>query len=512
MEIMEYDKSKKETYDAAKNNRKRKVSSKVTLIVFFLLLFLSLYFISLYQLNLESYLNHQNNYDKQTGDIDDILRYGKDTKNENEEWMSDLLERSIKSMETCSELTKTSTNTEAILQRVTNATLLPENGIINDLSRSISSNYDQRCTLPPNKSCNETGWSVIFMAHESSGPRPNKMINYMKDLTKLKETREIILVWNGDNNQSPPHQLLQWDKDDTHPLRIFYHNFGNNLMNRWHPDLLPKMNALLYFDDDGPFLSHAAILAGFELWKRNSDVPIGSWGRNFRFKNQDTRMTNEMQRQIQTSTNMIQQGLQAKHHPSFIPICRSNGDLLEYNFNDFPQFGAHFFLPSGTFLHKNFLCFIFHPIFQRLRDFVTEHLTHPDDITIFSIIAQVTGKSPKALIRNIDPPVNNKHLISPLNSGEPGDQIFTINTNRRRLLWKKYQNWGEMRTEAINSISSYFGNIHPGSVGWCVGTPYFLNRSRVARGIPIKETCTSEHVKWEDVPWVNKDGLGYDQC
>ena len=68
----------------------------------------------------------------------------------------------------------------------------------------------------------------------------------MKDLTKLKETREIILVWNDDNNQSPPHQLLQWDKDDTHPLRIFYHNFGNNLMNRWHPDLLPKMVSRLF--------------------------------------------------------------------------------------------------------------------------------------------------------------------------------------------------------------------------------------------------------------------------
>ena len=39
-------------------------------------------------------------------------------------------------------------------------------------------------------------------------------------------------------------------------------------------------------------------------------------------------------------------------------------------------------LPSGTFLHRNFLCFIWHPAFEELRQWVVAHKTMPDDMTV----------------------------------------------------------------------------------------------------------------------------------
>jgi hypothetical protein len=50
---------------------------------------------------------------------------------------------------------------------------------------------------------------------------------------------------------------------------------GNNLLNRYHPSIQPQHEAIVYFDDDGPFHREIAMDVGFELWKFNSDVQIG---------------------------------------------------------------------------------------------------------------------------------------------------------------------------------------------------------------------------------------------
>lgn len=59
------------------------------------------------------------------------------------------------------------------------------------------------------------------------------------------------------------------------------HGLGNNLLNRYHPDIRPKNEAVLFYDDDGPFYTDTEIRTGFELWKRNSGRQIGLLGRNF---------------------------------------------------------------------------------------------------------------------------------------------------------------------------------------------------------------------------------------
>jgi len=49
-------------------------------------------------------------------------------------------------------------------------------------------------------------------------------------------------------------------------------------------------------------------------------------------------------------------------------------------------------LPSGSIIHRNYLCFIWHPALEELRRYIREHHTHPDDQTVSAIISQLSGK------------------------------------------------------------------------------------------------------------------------
>ena len=64
-----------------------------------------------------------------------------------------------------------------------------------------------------------------------------------------------------------------------------------------------------------------------------------------------------------------------------------------------------------------------------------------------------------------------------------------------------------MRLEAINSIVGYFGSIHPGTVGWCGGTPYMKHNDR---GVPF--VCHPEAPTLDLIPWLTEGGVGSNQC
>ena len=65
-----------------------------------------------------------------------------------------------------------------------------------------------------------------------------------------------------------------------------------------------------------------------------------------------------------------------------------------------------------------------------------------------------------------------------------------------------------MREEAINAIVGYFGNVNPGSVGWCTGTNYHTVRSKDGQHV-----CQPEFpLSVQQIPWLHTDGLGYDHC
>jgi len=462
-------------------------------------------------------------------------------------------------------------------QPITDLPMLPEGGVGPSLQKWLrdnplssdgndnNTNYDESgkayptCRLPPSTSCNTSTYTLIMMSHTTS-----RLHDFMNPLLVMMETwpglTEVIIVWNSpretltsmaENTDAPSpnkkkadrnreiqerqyaSQLLQWHNNSTHPLRIFFsleNGLENNLLNRYHPLLQPKNEAIMYFDDDGPFWSKdAMITSGFELWKRNSDVQVGAFPRNIRYMSQ--RMKDTGRHGVDSSIQAIASNArgvdlspqtQSKHHHplTFTPICRNvTGDTVEYNYFVFPDFDAHVLLPSGTFLHRNFLCFIWHPAFEELRTYVVTHKTYPDDMTVSTLISHLSGRAPRTFPREITDGVkeisrNRRILMLEYDRDEREERdedyeeenLNKVDQSHRRLLWKQ-KNWGKMREEAVNSLTGYFGSIHPGTVGWCAGTPYMQKRGR---GVPY--VCDPEKPTLDLIPWLKEGGPGYDHC
>lgn len=421
----------------------------------------------------------------------------------------------------------------------TDVSLLPELGVGKALGAWLEENpADQirdypTCYVPPPKSCNVTTYTLVIMSHTTERlpafvDPVSEMIGAWPGLT------EVIIVWNSpretlnqakdDKEKSYARKLLDWDADPSHPLRIFFsleNGLANNLLNRYHPSIEPKNEVVMFFDDDGPFWSRESMIdTGFELWKRNSDVQVGGFPRNIRFLSE--RMKTAENVNLKKSIDIIISdvpGYKEESHPPFTPVCReTSGDFVEYNYFSFPEFAGHVLLPSGTFLHRNFLCFVWHPAFEELRQWVVTHKTMPDDMTVSTLVSHLAGRAPRTFPREINTGHSRRlsendssHLDKVHNQVDASRSTLAeafphADRSHRRLLWKQ-KCWASWREDAINSILGYFGSIHPGSVGWCAGTKHQKPNSR---GVPF--ICHPEKPSLHQIPWLNEDGTGSNQC
>ena len=383
---------------------------------------------------------------------------------------------------------------------------LSQFGILNVLENmekytNAIQDYPYQCTLPPEMECSETQFTVIFMAYNPD--RLKKLYNQIIKMTSNNGgenfkslVHEIVIVWNGEREVEESkfgQSIVNLATKEGKPVRIVYplkHGFVNDLMNRYHPSINIQTKAIMYYDDDGPFYSYKATLAGFELWKRNSNAQIGAMARKL-----------DLNSRQQEERRAILNGPGDKF---FISHCPT--DSIRYNFNEFANFGANMVLPSGSFLHSNYLCFLWHPLFEEIRQYVRQHPVNPDDHTVSAIVAQLSGRAPKVYSRRI-------------NESKDDNPNDTTNNGRRRLMdginWddkndgkhKQKQHWGKLRSDAANSLIRYFGTINSGSIGWCYGTPYQTTNSRSGDSY-----CQPEMAKIGYLPWMNPDHTPKDTC
>jgi len=224
-------------------------------------------------------------------------------------------------------------------------------------------------------------------------------------------------------------------------------------------------------------------------------------------------------------------------------------------------------LPSGSLLHVNYLCFLWHPALEPIRRFVRRHPVHPDDVTVSTVVSHLAGRAPRTYSRRLNPPQdkdgsggtneNNapqqrlRRGSKPrqrrrLSESNVTDTTATIETwmdwesgmddddddgsddptlgwipaseyeRHRRLMFgidwdakggmdQNKQYWADLRTEAINSMVQYFGSINSGSIGWCDGLPEYYNPKKDGRCDPVMAK-----IGW--LPWMNPDGSPKDTC
>ena len=195
---------------------------------------------------------------------------------------------------------------------------LPAFGIIDALQsfnadKNADTNKEWQCELPPETECDETQLTAVFMAYN-----PERLGKTLAQIRKMLSrdnfqnlVKECVLVWNGERHideSAEGKELLEFAEHNAlrvvYPLRM---GFPNDLMNRYHPQVLQITTAaLLYYDDDGPFYSYKAIEAGFELWKRHPQAQIGA-----------------MSRQINYSARQVQERSKLRYRPHGSFVCRT---------------------------------------------------------------------------------------------------------------------------------------------------------------------------------------------
>lgn len=429
-----------------------------------------------------------------------------------------IMDRAIKFKSFCHNLT-----TPVRINSTSKEADLPGFGIVDDMNSYEDTEYGYQCSMPPETECTEQKFSIIIMGYGLD--RLLLLRKEMKHMLSNKHVRrnqkavaydemigELIFVWNNPdvrlNSSRVGADLIRLasstnnpflenvNTTESNPFRIFYpHNYGidGGLMNRYHPSIRPKFKALLYYDDDGPFFRYWPINSAFELWKRNANGQIGAQPRAFTLTG---RQRNERQ-------ELIGETLDDDDDKKFTSHCREHSDVIGYDFTAFSPFGANMVLPSGSFLHSDYLCWLWHPAFERIRQFVRLHSVQPDDIAVSTIVSQLSGRSPLTYDRGLDDepdPAASSTSRQELGVGE-----------RRRLLWKDVskKSWATRRTHAINSLTAYFGSMNSGSLGWCYKTPFHQkDPNNHIFGICVPESATTIDM----LPWMAKGGYQNDKC
>jgi hypothetical protein len=405
------------------------------------------------------------------------------------------------------------------LKAVNNHTAhLPQFGILKAAAAyqdNQENDYPYTCQLPPETECSETQFTVIFMAYNPD--RLTKLYNQIIKMTTTPEFKplvhQVLIVWNGERDMEETKMgktLVQLTLKQQATVRISYPlkaGFPNDLMNRYHPSLDIRTKAIMYYDDDGPFYSFAATLAGFELWKRNANAQIGAMARKLDLN----------ARQLDEKTAI----LNGPGDRFFVSHCPT--DNVRYNYNEFAQFGANMVLPSGSFLHSDYLCWLWHPVFAEIRQYVKDHPVNPDDGTVSIIVSQLSGRAPKVYPRRINdskqPQPQRRRLLDTTTNETNTSENTATDTDtdtaperRRRLMdgidWDngkqaedKKNKWGKLRSDAANSLVRYFGSMNSGSIGWCYGTPYQSGGY-----------CKPEMASVGQLPWMKADHTPRDVC
>ena len=81
------------------------------------------------------------------------------------------------------------------------------------------------------------------------------------------------------------------------------------------------------------------------------------------------------------------------------------------------------------------------------------------------------------------------------------DGIDWDNAKQGKQAADKKNRWGNLRSDAANSLVRYFGSMNSGSIGWCYGTPYQSG-----------QYCKPEMAAVGQLPWMKADHTPRDVC
>ena len=329
----------------------------------------------------------------------------------------------------------------------------------------------QECTAAPSAACHVSKFTMLVTFHGES--LRTLFLNLLSWVTYLEVSQILVLLppsCNSSIHEDAKYgdRLLKWHADASHLVKLEFTSSS------WILSAPIQEEAVVWMNGNIPNkANYRGLEAGLELWKRHADSVVASQGWKIK-KNQST---------SHTTTN-------AADAASLLPFCKHETTKSVIRSKDDIQIADLHYL----IVHRNYLCFLSHPVLQSLHRFTSSATPSEERLAISMLLTQLSGQPPRLFPANVQSegmPGKRKLLRQNRNYINKGTPATTSKTSSlmnifapRRLLQQGISSSVEFSQsipesgmteqvdeKVVTELVGFFGSLPRESVNWCSDCP-----------------------------------------
>lgn len=335
----------------------------------------------------------------------------------------------------------------------------------------------QECTTAPRTACHVSKYTMLVTF---SGDNLRTLFLNLLSWVTYPEVSQILVLLPPSSNATLHEEakygdrLLTWHADATHLVKLEFTSSS------WVIDVPIHEEAVVWMNGNSPNkANYRGLEAGLELWKRHSDSVVASKGWK-----------------VTKSQPLALAATNTGDTPSWLPFCKhETAESITQSKADIQIADLHYFI-----VHRNYLCFLSHPVLQSLHRFTASALSPSDErLAISMLLTQLSGQPPRLFPSNVKSEGTtgkrkllrdnhnyvNKGMAGPAMLSAKASSLMTLFSTRPLLQIQKEMDRSTWSTAISTSVGTeetvdetvvtellgFFGSIPRGSVNWCSVCP-----------------------------------------
>jgi hypothetical protein len=381
------------------------------------------------------------------------------------------------------------------------------NALNNDLPMLSTTASNSKCYNAPSTACHVTKYSMIVVTNGTN--LRTLFLNLLSWLTYANVAQLVIVIPPAANatlgeDAKYGQRILAWNADSSHKISV---QVSTSLWTADYSRLLQEddsnSDAVTWINGDVVDKgNHRGLDAGLELWKRHANGVVASRGWKVSTLSNNQR---RLQQLSNTTTSSISTPAFCKDDRITATSVGDDDDISIPNLN-------------GMIVHRNYLCFLAHPVLKNLHRFTNNNLDE-ERLAVAMLLQQVSGQLPRLFptkVRAERTPEKRKLTrdaalqSSPTGASSPSILPMFSSGGMRRLFEEEERNVEEdaaedaltsnsrrllevmnedLDVDFVTAVAGFFGSLPTKSIGWCDGC--------------ADETKSMEEVPINLIPWMS---------
>ena len=329
----------------------------------------------------------------------------------------------------------------------------------------------QECTAAPTTACHVSKFTML-VTFQGENLR-TLFLNLLSWVTYPEVSQILVLLppsFNASMHEDAKYgdRLLTWHADATHLVKLEFTSSS------WMFNSRVQEEAVVWMNGNIPNkANYRGLEAGLELWKRHANSVVASQGYKIK-KDQSTALPTSNPADATLSLPFCK-------HETTESVVRSKAGIQIAD--------LHYFI-----VHRNYLCFLSHPVLQNLHRFTSSVKPSEERLAISMLLTHLSGQPPRLFPANIKSegtPGKRKLLRYNHNYNNAGKAAMSTKGSSlmkffapRRLQqqgmtssllpWQEtteYGNAERVDESIVTELAGFFGSIPRESVNWCSDCP-----------------------------------------